>query len=104
MSFYQVWAVRESVYGFVLPSEFSAWADMAGVFSLDIGAWLFPSWTCIGDMHIRLVFNGVWPFALVLALALLLTARSLMLNQASGLRGAVRPAMIQILQVFVSKG
>ena len=63
LSFYQVWSVRESVYGFEMPGELSSWLRFSEVFSFDLGNYIFPSWTCVGGLTTRLVFNGLWPLA-----------------------------------------
>ena len=35
--FYQVFALRKSVYGFSLPDEFSDWLSVFEVFSFEVG-------------------------------------------------------------------
>ena len=65
LSFYQVWAVRKSVYGFELPGDMSAIMALFEALSFDIGSFLFPPWTCIGGLITRLAFSGLWPIALM---------------------------------------
>ena len=69
LAFFQVWAVRQSVFGFSPPAELSEWTSVFDVFSFDLGGVLFPSWTCVGGMTFRLAFSGLWPLVLILAVA-----------------------------------
>ena len=68
--------VRQSVYGFSLPNELSNWLSVFQLFSFDVGGFLFPSWTCIGSLATRLVCSGLWPFVVMVAVALVLSARA----------------------------
>ena len=52
-------------------------------------------------MRVRIAFNGLWPFALVAALACILSARNAALIRGSGLREAIRLAMLHSLEAFV---
>lgn len=72
LSFYQVWAVRKSVYGFELPGDLSAIMALFEALSFDVGSFLFPSWTCIGGLTTRLAFSGLWPIVLMGLAALFL--------------------------------
>ena len=70
LTFYQVWAVRSSVYGFELPGEMSAIMEVFQALSFDLGSFLFPSWQCIGGLTTRLAFSGLWPLVLMGMVAL----------------------------------
>lgn len=70
LTFYQVWAVRSSVYGFELPGEMSAIMEVFQALSFDLGSFLFPSWQCIGGLTTRLTFSGLWPLVLMGMVAL----------------------------------
>ena len=74
LSFYQVWAVRQSVYGFELPGSLSGVMAFFDALSFDVGTFIFPSWTCLGGLTARLVFSGLWPLVLMAAVALSLLA------------------------------
>ena len=74
LSFYQVWAVRKSVYGFELPGSLSGVMAFFDALSFDVGTFIFPSWTCLGGLTARLVFSGLWPLALMAVVALCLLA------------------------------
>ena len=65
LSFYQVWAVRKSVYGFELPGDLSSVMAFFEALSFDVGTFIFPSWTCIGGLTTRLWFSGLWPHVLI---------------------------------------
>jgi hypothetical protein len=91
--FYQVWAVRETVYGFALPPELGAWlAALEVSFNFDVAAFIFPSWTCIGGLPTRLIFNALWPFMVMILLVPLIVGYEMLkkpsYNQ-SLLKGAV---------------
>ena len=73
--FYQVFAVRESIYGFSLPKELSEWLSMFEVLSFDVGSFIVPSWSCVGGLTTSLAFNGLAPLVLMAAMALALFAR-----------------------------
>ena len=83
---------------FSLPDRLSDWMGVFQIFSFDIGLWLFDSWTCVGDLRVRVAFNGLWPVGLVAALALLLAARN------AALRASFGQTMLQVLEaaIFVS--
>ena len=72
LTFYQVWAVRKSVYGFELPGDLGSVMAFVEALSFDLGSFIFPSWTCLGGLTARLVFSGLWPLALMAAVALCL--------------------------------
>ena len=59
LTFYQVWAVRKSVYGFELPGDLGGVMTFFEALSFDLGAFIFPSWTCLGGLTVRLVFSGL---------------------------------------------
>lgn len=65
LNFYAVWGVREDIYGFQMPDELSSWVSFTSGFKFDVGGFLFPSWTCLGDLGIRLAVNGLWPFCVI---------------------------------------
>ena len=98
LAFYQVFAVRESVYGFSLPGELSGWLTGFEVLSFDVGSFIFPSWTCAGGLTIRIAFNGLWPLLLMVLVGLTLLAREMMR------KGSCRGALLQSLEaaVFIS--
>ena len=98
LAFYQVFAVRESVYGFSLPEELSGWLTGFEVLSFDVGSFIFPSWTCAGDLTNRIVFNGLWPLLLVALVGFTLLAREMMR------KGNCRGALMRSLEaaVFIS--
>ena len=122
--FYQVWSVRESVYGtlftrhphphlprcslvdltmptagFFLPSELGDWMSWLEVLSsFDVGSFIFPSWKCVGGLTARLAFNGLWPLLLIIAVTLTLLAH------AAVRKNDLRAAMLRSLEaaVFIS--
>ena len=57
--FFQVWSVRESVYGFSLPRKFSGWLSAFEALNFDVGGFIFPSWTCAGSLTTRLALGRV---------------------------------------------
>ena len=73
--FYQVFAVRENVYGFSLPEKLSDWLSAFEVLSFDVGGFVVPSWSCVGGLTARLLFNALAPLVLMAALAIVLLAR-----------------------------
>jgi hypothetical protein len=93
--FYQVWSVRESVYGFYLPSELTEWLSWLDVLSFDVGSFIFPSWTCVGGLAMQLIFNGLWPLLLIAVAALGL------LMIAAVHKVGCRAAMLRTLEAFV---
>ena len=98
LAFYQVFAVRESVYGFSLPSQLSSWLSGFEALNFDVGSFIFPSWTCVGDLMVRLVFNGLWPIILMIVVAFALLAREAVR------KGDYRGALLRSLEsaVFIS--
>ena len=74
LTFYQVYSVRKSVYGFELPGDLSRAVAFFQALSFDVGTFIFPSWTCIGGLTARLAFSGLWPVVLLLAVTLGLLA------------------------------
>ena len=66
--------------------------------SFDIGSFIFPSWTCAGDLTSRIAFNGLWPLLLMALLGLALLARK-MLH-----KGNCQGVLLQSLEaaVFIS--
>ena len=121
LSFAQVWLVRESVYGLyasvfeprvagllltrlslaldsTLPSELSDWLSVLKPLGFDVGTLIFPDWKCVGGLTTRLAFNGLWPLALMLAVALALAART------AARRGSIKNVVLRSLEfaVFIS--
>ena len=98
LSFAQVWLVRESVYGFTLPSGLSDWLSIFDLGSFDLGSFIFPDWKCVGGLTTRLAFSGLWPLVLMLAMALALTVRE------AARKGSLQSAALRTLEaaVFIS--
>ena len=84
--------------GFSLPSELSAWTSWLEALNFDVGSFIFPSWTCVGGLTMRLAFNGLWPLLLMVVVALTHLARAAV--RTSGLQ----VAMLRSLEaaVFIS--
>jgi hypothetical protein len=99
LTFYQVWAVRQSVYGFELPGSLSGVMAFFDALSFDIGTFIFPSWTCLGGLSARLVFSGLWPLALMAVAALCLLAL-----EAARKGGSLHRALLRSLEaaIFIS--
>ena len=95
LSFYQVWAVRQSVYGFALPPHFSSWMSFLEALSFDVGDFLFPSWTCIGGLTARITFNGLWPLVAMMMVVLMRLA----LQKAR--TGSFQTAQLFSLEAFI---
>jgi hypothetical protein len=95
LAFYQVWAVRKSVYGFELPGSLGGVMEFFDALSFDVGSFIFPSWTCLGGLTARLVFSGLWPLALMAAVALGLCALE------AARKGSLQQALVRSLEVFV---
>jgi hypothetical protein len=95
LNFYQVWAVRQSVYGFSMPEDFTSWATGLDVLSFDLGGFMFPSWSCAGGLITRLVFTGLWPLFLIAAVAMVLVAREVLRQ------GSLQRALMRGLEVVV---
>ena len=85
--FYQVYAVRHTVYGFELPFQ-PGWLSAFDALSFDFGTFLFPSWSCVGGLTTRITFNGLWPLLLMVSVTLVLLAR------ATIRKGSVRGALL----------
>jgi hypothetical protein len=84
VAFYQVFAVRYSVYGFSFSGPQQLMDKLSGplskvdaVFNVDLGLILFPSWTCLRTLPLlegrpgaalllRIAFTAQWPLVLVL--------------------------------------
>ena len=98
LSFYQVWAVRKSVYGFELPGDLGSVMAFVEALSFDLGSFIFPSWTCLGGLTARLVFSGLWPLALMAAVALGL------LGLEAARKGPLQRALLRSLEaaIFIS--
>ena len=98
LTFYQVWAVRKSVYGFELPGDLGSVMAFVEALSFDLGSFIFPSWTCLGGLTARLVFSGLWPLALMAAVALGL------LGLEAARKGPLQRALLRSLEaaVFIS--
>ena len=99
LSFYQVWAVRQSVYGFELPGSLSGVMAFFDALSFDVGTFIFPSWTCLGGLTARLVFSGLWPLVLMAVVAL-----SLLALEAARKGGSFQRALLRSLEaaIFIS--
>ena len=95
MNFYQVWAVRQSVYGFALPPHFSSWMSFLEALNFDVGDFLFPSWTCIGGLTARITFNGLWPLLVMMMVVLVRLA----LQKAR--TGSFQTAQLYSLEAFI---
>ena len=98
LAFYQVWAVRKSVYGFELPGDLGSVMAIFEALSFDVGSFMFPSWTCLGGLTARLVFSGLWPLGMMAAVALGL------LGLEAARKGPVQQALFRSLEaaVFIS--
>ena len=98
LTFYQVWAVRKSVYGFELPGDLGGVMAFFDALSFDVGSFIFPSWTCLGGLTARLVFSGLWPLGLMAAVALCL------LGLEAARKGSLQRALLRSLQaaIFIS--
>ena len=83
------------MYGFSLPGELSDWLSVLELFTLDIGELLFPSWTCVGGMTMRVACSGLWPLGLVVTVALALSAREALST------GSLRRAAMSSLQAAI---
>ena len=99
LSFYQVWSVRQSVYGFELPGSLSGVMAFFDALSFDVGAFIFPSWTCLGGLTARLVFAGLWPLVLIAAVSLCLLSL-----EAARKGGSPQRALLRSLEaaIFIS--
>ena len=95
LGFYQVWAVRKSVYGFELPGELGGVAASFDALSFDVGTFIFPSWACLGGLIARLVFSGLWPLALMVTVALCLFGLE------AARKGSLQQALVRSLEAFV---
>ena len=95
LNFYQVWAVRQSVYGFALPPHFSSWRSFLEALNFDVGDFLFPSWTCIGGLTARITFNGLWPLVAMMMVVLMRLA----LQKAR--TGSFQTAQLFSLEAFI---
>ena len=98
LTFYQVWAVRKSVYGFELPGDLGGVMAFFDALSFDVGSFIFPSWTCLGGLTARLVFSGLWPLGLMAAVALCL------LGLEAARKGSLQRALLRSLEaaIFIS--
>ena len=98
LTFYQVWAVRKSVYGFELPGDLGSVMAFFEALSFDVGSFIFPSWTCLGGLTARVVFSGLWPLALMAAVALGL------LGLEAARKGPIQRALLRSLEaaIFIS--
>ena len=68
---------------------------MFELLSFDVGSFLFPSWSCIGDLGVRIAFNGLWPLVLMLVMA------SVMMMRAAVRRSSVHKALLLGLEVAI---
>lgn len=75
VSFYQICATFNPVYGVRLNDAFSGWADFVEVFSVDVLSFTYPS-ACLGSMQTRLLFTALWPYAAVLVMSLAIIAHA----------------------------
>ena len=76
VSFYQVVATLTNVYGIRLHPAFTSWLDVLDDLNLDLVDLSFPA-TCVGSMETRLLITAFWPYALVLATTVGITAHAL---------------------------
>ena len=90
--------MRESVYGFTLPSRLSDWLSVLEPLGFDLGSFIFPDWKCVGGLTTRLAFSGLWPLVLMLAVALALAVRE------AARKGSLQSAALRSLEaaVFIS--
>jgi hypothetical protein len=95
LTFYQVYAVRKSVYGFELPGSLGGVMAFFDALSFDVGSFIFPSWTCLGGLTARLVFSGLWPLALMAVLALCLFGLE------AARKAPIQRALVRSLEAFV---
>ena len=95
LSFYQVYSVRYSVYGFKLPGEVGRVMGVFEAFSFDVAAFIFPSWACLGGLTTRLAFSGLWPLVLMLAVGLALAARE------KARKGSMQTAAVRTLEIAI---
>jgi len=95
LSFYQVWAVRKSVYGFELPGEYDGAMSFFDVLAFDVSTFIFPTWTCLGGMVVRLVFSGLWPLLMMFVIALCLLGREAVR------KGSLINALLRTLEAFI---
>ena len=81
-----------------LPSGLSDWLSVLEPLGFDVGSFIFPDWKCVGGLTTRLAFNGLWPLALMLAVALALAART------AARKGSIKAVALRSLEfaVFVS--
>ena len=95
LTFYQVYAVRKSVYGFELPGSLGGVMAFFDALSFDVGSFIFPSWTCLGGLTARLVFSGLWPLALMAVLAFCLFGLE------AARKAPIQRALVRSLEAFV---
>ena len=95
LTFYQVYAVRKSVYGFELPGSLGGVMAFFDALSFDVGSFIFPSWTCLGGLTARLVFSGLWPLVLMAMLALCLFGLE------AARKAPIQRALVRSLEAFV---
>ena len=78
-----------------LPSGLSDWLKPL---DFDLGSFVFADWKCVGGLTTRLAFNGLWPLALMLAVALALAARE------AARKGSIKNVALRSLKfaVFIS--
>ena len=89
-------AVRETVYGVTLPSEFTAWASSLDGLMVSFGDLFLPSWTCVGPFRVRLLTSALWPLLFIVAAAALLLLRAA-LRRARGMPVDFGEAVMQAL-------
>ena len=73
----------------------SMFDGVTDVLGFDLGSFIFPSWTCVGGLYMRIAFNGLWPMLLIAAFALALFAR------AAVRKGALWVVLLQTLKIAV---
>ena len=78
-----------------MPSGLSDWLKPL---DFDLGSFVFADWKCVGGLTTRLAFNGLWPLALMLAVALALAARE------AARKGSIKNVALRSLKfaVFIS--
>eukprot|EP00964_Phaeocystis_antarctica_P030644 scaffold17321_cov70-Phaeocystis_antarctica.AAC.5 len=81
-----------------LPSGLSDWLSVLTPLGFDLGSFIFPDWKCVGGLHTRLAFNGLWPLVLMLTVALALAARK------AARKGSIKNVALRSLEaaVFIS--
>ena len=64
ISFYQVIAILEPVYGIRMDKKFKAWFDFLRMFRFNLINFMIPS-QCLGSMNLYIILSSLWPFILI---------------------------------------